>query len=107
MYSHMILDVQKTAMSVRIWPAIVAYIIMYIGMILIVIPMIKMTGDYSTWNIFKIAGLFGFCVYGIWNMTNMAIFKDFPLQTAIMDTTWGTFIYFAIAWIAMKLMKRL
>jgi len=33
--------------------------------------------------------LFGFILYGIFDFTNLAIFTDYSLTTALMDMTWG------------------
>jgi uncharacterized membrane protein len=36
--------------------------------------------------------LFGFFVYGTYDMTNMATLKDWPLGLALADIAWGTFV---------------
>jgi len=102
MYSKMVLKVQNTPMKVKWVPAILAYILMYIGMIYFVIPKIIVNSDKSFLNVFKIAGTFGLVVYGIWNMTNMAIFDRFDYKVATLDTLWGVLIYSSIAYIAVK-----
>lgn len=39
----------------------------------------------------------GACVYGVYNATNMAIFKDYDYKTALADTTWGIFVTGAVS----------
>lgn len=102
-YDKLIRFIQGSPISVKVIPAAIAYFLMFVGLIFIVIPMIEMSKDTSFINIIKIAGLFGLCVYGIWNMTNMAIFKNYSIKVAVMDTMWGVFIYILLAYIAMKI----
>jgi len=99
MYDAMVSRVQGSPMKIRIFPAIVAYVIMYIGMVMLVIPTIKQSKDLSLKNVFKIAGVFGFSVYGIWNATNLALFSNFDYKVALLDTMWGTFLYTIVAYI--------
>ena len=101
MYARMVAKIQNGSnMVVRLVPAIAAYIIMYIGMIFVVLPNIK---SKSFKDVVRVAGLFGFCVYGIWNATNMAIFENFDWRVALLDTTWGTVMYTAVAYIVVRL----
>jgi uncharacterized membrane protein len=41
-------------------------------------------------NSFKYGGLLGGLSYVIFNFTNNAIFKNWTLETAIVDTLWGS-----------------
>jgi uncharacterized membrane protein len=36
--------------------------------------------------------VFGLCVYGIYNTTNLATIKNFDQKVAAMDVAWGTFL---------------
>lgn len=35
--------------------------------------------------------LLGFVIYGVYNTTNYATLKNYPIKTALLDTLWGTF----------------
>jgi uncharacterized membrane protein len=39
------------------------------------------------------AGLLGAVIYGVYNFTCIAVFKDFPIDTATVDISWGIFLY--------------
>ena len=39
----------------------------------------------------------GFVVYGIFDMTNMAILKNYPLLFAAVDMSWGTFAFIVVS----------
>ena len=101
-YNKLVRSIQGSDLMVNAIPAGIAYALMFVGLVFIVIPMIRMSKDYSFVNIFKIAGTFGLCVYGIWNMTNMAIFNKYSVKVAVMDTMWGVFIYTLLAYVSIK-----
>ena len=49
------------------------------------------------------AFIFGICIYGIYEFTNLTIFKDWDMTVVLVDTLWGgilmslaTFIFFAL-----------
>jgi len=39
------------------------------------------------------AFLLGLCIYGVFELTNMSIFKKWELKTVIMDTLWGGIVF--------------
>ena len=43
-------------------------------------------------NTFAAAAIFGFCVYASYDLTNLALLKDWPLSLSIIDITWGTML---------------
>jgi len=106
-YDALVASVQKKKMVVRIIPAIIAYLAMVIGLVFIIIPNAKrelaMGGRKGNTIItaLKHGGLFGFVVYTIYNATNYAIFDGYLLPVAIMDTIWGTFLFFIVTWIGL------
>jgi len=102
MYGKLVKSIQGSELQVSLIPAVVAYIIMYMGMVVLVIPTILASKDTSILNVAKIAGSFGLSVYGIFNATNMAIFKNYSVSTAILDTVWGTLLYTFVAFMVVR-----
>jgi uncharacterized membrane protein len=49
------------------------------------------------------AALLGFCIYGVYEFTNYALFKKWTLLTAIIDTAWGTLLFYLTALITYSL----
>lgn len=49
------------------------------------------------------AALFGFFCYATYDLTNLATVKNWPLQLAIVDMLWGTFLTTFIAFTAYKI----
>jgi uncharacterized membrane protein len=51
------------------------------------------------------AFILGFCIYGIYDGTNYAIFKKWPLSVAIMDALWGGILFSATTYITYTLLN--
>lgn len=71
-------------------PAIATYVLMAIGVVVFVLPQAK-TASFS--GAFLLGALLGFVVYGVFDMTNMAILRNYPLAFAFADMAWGTFVF--------------
>jgi uncharacterized membrane protein len=41
---------------------------------------------------FLAGALFGFFIYASYDLTNLALLKDWPLDMSLIDMTWGTFL---------------
>ena len=54
-----------------------------------VIPNIGLHGIKST---FLAAAIFGFFVYASYDLTNLALLKDWPLKMSLIDIAWGTLL---------------
>ena len=89
--------IQNSSLVVNIAPAIFTYILMVILLNHFIISSNKSAFD---------AFILGFCTYGIFDFTNMAIFKKYNLRTAITDTLWGAILFFSVTTITYYLKKR-
>ena len=88
--------IQNSSLVVNIAPAIFTYILMAILLNYFIISANKSAFD---------AFILGFCAYGIFDFTNMAIFKKYNLKTAITDTLWGAILFFSVTTITYYLKK--
>lgn len=107
-YSKLVSRVQKgTPMTMRLSYGIFAYALMIIGFIFIILPnALKDNNGELVQRALRHGALFGFVVYGIYNTTNLAIYKDYDPQVAIIDTLWGTLLFFFITVISLYLAKK-
>lgn len=107
-YNNLVSEVQKSPLNINIPSAIIAYFIMFLSFLLIVYPSIDL--DSKTNNLillaFKYSAILGFVIYGIFNTTNYAMFKNYNLRTAFMDTIWGTFLYFVSVLITLYIIRK-
>jgi uncharacterized membrane protein len=103
-YEKMVFSVQNSKLRFNYVGAIIAYSAMVIGFVFIVMPMAKQ--DVANTNVvkaLKYGAVFGFVTYTIFNATNYAIFVDYSPYTSVLDTLWGTFVYFMATLVALAL----
>jgi len=75
------------AINANIFAAFAAYFLLVFGMIYFVYP--KIQSNSSLIEIIITGALFGFIIYGVYDMTNLAILKGFGVKLAIVDMIWG------------------
>ena len=93
-------------MKLNIFSAILCYVIMIVALVFIVFTQLSRYGSLrslSQINKFKYAmrfgGVVGFVIYGVFNTTNLAIFKRYSVPLAIIDIMWGTLLYTIVTYI--------
>ena len=70
------------------WAACIVYLLFALGIILFVFPLAH---NSIYWAAFY-GAILGAVIYGIYNFTCLAIFKDFPLGMGLLDWLWGTLL---------------
>lgn len=101
MYKDMVLSIQRyPSFEINKIYAIGAYIVMCAVVAFVMVPNI-----YNSSSIFRNGSMIGFAIYSIFNLTNLAIFKDYSVKVAIIDTIWGTILFSIIAAIIVALSK--
>jgi len=79
-FGNMVMDIQKEPMSVNLIYAFMSYVFIFLTFYYFVIVK-KAT--------VKEAFLLGFFTYAIFDFTNLALFKNYSIQTALIDMIWG------------------
>ena len=75
--------------------AIIFYLIYIVGIIFFaVVPALEKD---SLARAIVWGGLFGFFTYATYELTNMALIKDWPLKVVIVDVAWGFFLCATVA----------
>lgn len=96
-YNNTVQKIQGSAIKLNVIPGIICYFLMLIGLIYYVIPMIEFqikANKYEKWSACLIyGGGFGLIVYGVYNLTTLAIIKNHNWQITLLDMFWGTFLY--------------
>lgn len=67
------------------WAAFVVYLLLVLGILIFVIP----NAQGSVIAALGYGALFGLITYGVYDFTCLAVFKDFPVPIAFIDTAWG------------------
>jgi uncharacterized membrane protein len=74
-------------------PAVGAYLLMALAVAVFVMPRVSESTYGQT---FLLGALLGLIVYGIFDFTNLAILRGYPLTFALVDMAWGTFVFGAV-----------
>lgn len=100
MYNRMFSAVQGAPMRVNMLGAVGAYIFIFLSFMYLVLPRLQ-----NNWDCLREGGLFGLCAYGIYNFTNLALFKDYSITVALLDTLWGGALYTIVSLIVLNVAK--
>ena len=87
LHSSVVQRVQKTELKVDPLPALLFYLLVPLAYVFIIK---KLATDFKSAFLYGL--LIGLLMYGTFDLTNKAIFKDYPWSYTIADMTWGTFV---------------
>ena len=68
--------------------ALMTYVLMTVGITILVLPL----AGHDVGRALFYGAIFGFTAYGIYDFTNLATLKNWPLYISIVDMLWGTFL---------------
>lgn len=83
-----------TDMKFRLLPAIPCYLFLIFGLQYFIINKKGSVLD---------SAILGWVIYGVYETTNAAIFKDWDLKSVVIDTSWGGTLYALTTFIYYKL----
>jgi len=89
-YNNLVTKIQKSPLELKIMPAAGAYSIILFSWYYFVFQNIK---NQSKKKSIIDSAVLGFCMYSLFDFTNMAIFKNWDLKTVIIDSIWGSILY--------------
>ena len=89
-FNNQIKSVQGSPMNVNIFGAVLCYIFLIVGINYFIIKPKKSVSE---------AFLLGIVIYGVYETTNYAMFKNWSIITVIMDTLWGGLLFASTTYI--------
>jgi uncharacterized membrane protein len=89
-FNNQIKMVQGSPMSINYLGAAICYILLVTGINYFIIKPRKSVSD---------AFLLGIIIYGVFETTNYALFKNWSLLTVIIDTLWGGILFASTTYI--------
>ena len=95
LFAKMVNKIQKEDMKLNVFGAIGSYILLILVLYKFIILEKKPPSD---------AFLLGYCIYGIFDLTNIAIFKNYQIIPALVDIVWGGVLFYSVVWITYKLL---
>jgi len=81
---------EEGKLKVVYWSALMVYLILAAGICVYVLPLAGASDSMGV--AFAYGAGFGFVTYGIYDFTNYATLKGYPLILLFSDLAWGTFV---------------
>lgn len=97
LFSRMIKNIQKEEMAINMYGVIGSYIFLVLVLYKFIISQRKSLLD---------AFILGICVYGVFDFTNLALFKNYSIIPALTDTLWGGILFYTVTFITYKIVPR-
>ena len=82
-FGAVVAKIQRVAMQFRLEGAVIVYALLVFGLYKFIISERRPVKD---------AAILGLVIYGVFDFTNYAIFKNYDMTTALMDTAWGSIL---------------
>jgi uncharacterized membrane protein len=89
--------------QVRVGAAAIFYLIFVVGLLFFVITP-ALSKDSWTYALFE-GMFFGLITYATYDLTNLAVVKDWPVAITIIDLIWGTFLSSTTATVSFLLIR--
>ncbi len=96
-FNTLIMKIQKSDMIIKKIPAVFCYIFLSLGLNQFII---KENRDS------KQAFILGLVIYGVYETTNMALFKDWDIKTVLLDTIWGGILFYLSSYVYYNFFKK-
>ena len=104
-FSKMIKNIQKEKMVTKIGPTIISFIALSLGLYIFVFDRIR--DNYILEDSAKYAIPWGIIVYAIYDLTNLAIIKNWSIKVSIFDICWGGILSFIVIILTKLTMKKI
>jgi uncharacterized membrane protein len=72
------------------WAAAIVYLLLPLGIVLFALP--RVDPEHLAVSSLALGALFGLVVYGVYDMTNMAILENWSVRMVWVDICWGCFL---------------
>jgi hypothetical protein len=95
-FTNQVKQVQNSPIQLNYVAAIICYIFLVTGFNYFIIKPNRSVQD---------AFLLGIVIYGVYETTNWALFKNWSVMTVILDTLWGGTLFALTTWIVLILKK--
>ena len=91
-FSDQVVDVQRVIMTMNYSAALVTYAILLFALYWFIL-------SRRSENTILDAAILGGVINGSFELTNMALFKKWRIETVVLDTAWGAFLWGFVAFL--------
>ena len=93
-YKPVFQKINNSKHTIRIWSALLAWIILSIS-----VSLFLTFHSYEHLPYLWSGFIIGFIIYAVYNLTNYATIQNYSLKMTIIDTIWGTLLYGFVLWV--------
>lgn len=93
-YQDLVRSIQLEDLSLKFFSAFLTYLLMSFGLTYLTMRTAR-SGKEAAIN----GAIFGLVMYGVFDFTNMSIFKKWGFKVSIIDIIWGTFLSATVAFL--------
>ena len=86
-FSSMVVSIQHVVMKVKMLPALLCYLLLIFGLNYFILDKKRSVFD---------AFLLGLVIYGVFDSTNMVIFKKYKWHIGLIDALWGGVLFASV-----------
>ena len=88
-HNKVIQKIQNSPLEVNLKYGSLFYLLAPFAYLYIIKPLSLSSKDKDVFSVAKYGAFLGLLMYGTFDITNLALFKDYPSWYALMDTVWG------------------
>jgi uncharacterized membrane protein len=79
------------------WAAAVAFYLLFVAGMVVFVVLASLDADSVTTTLLR-AAFFGLVAYATYDLTNLAVMKDWPVIVTVVDLIWGTTLSTVVGW---------
>ncbi len=104
-YNYQVTRVQNSKIQLNLVGALASYLCVIAILLFYVLPYAhsKVNNQNNLKTSLIYGGIPGLLIYGIYNFTNLAIFKNYDWQIGLLDTMWGFTLFTIATYLYLKL----
>lgn len=99
-FTRMVMTIQKSPLKLNLIYTVIVYLFLVGGLYYFAL---RHRGKKSINELSLQAGILGLVIYGVYDFTNIAIFKDWDLMGSIIDTIWGFILHASTVYLTLRL----
>ena len=105
MWKKMIENIQITPFQIKTYAAVIAYLLLALGISIFSIP--NISKEHILRDSLIYGGILGIVIYGVFDFTNLAIISKYNLNIALIDMFWGGILFTVSSYLIKKSLIKL
>lgn len=99
-FGRMIQSIQLSEFKPNTMYVFIPYVLMIFSILFFSLPNVRKENLFKDSLVY--GGLLGLVIFGVYEFTNMSVFKNYNLHVAIFDTLWGVTLFTIVTFLSKK-----